>query len=72
MAEASLGVERGYGVDHRACRDRIDVLVSVRSGVFKKNGCQGAGMTKAEVSGDDGTSQQYSNQGSRTTVRLRS
>ena len=36
----NLGIERGYGrqfVDQRVCRDRVDVLVSVRPSVFKKN-----------------------------------
>ena len=51
---------------------QVNVLVSLHPSVFKKNDRQGAGMTKAEVSGDDGTSQQYSDQGPRTTVRMRS
>jgi hypothetical protein len=54
VGEASLGFERAYGrqfLDHRVCRERVDVLVSVRPSVLKKNEEQDAGMTRAEVPG---------------------
>ena len=39
---------------------------------LQKNDLQGAGMTEVEVSRDDGTSQRYSDQDPKTTVRARS
>ena len=46
-------VERAYGcqfVDQRVCRDRVNVLMSVRSSVFEKDGC---GYDQGRVPGDD-------------------
>ena len=36
-------------MDHRVWRERVDVLVSVRPSVFKKNDCQNVGMARAEI-----------------------
>ena len=51
---------------------QVNILVSSHTSVFKENDRQGAGVRKAEVSEDGGRSHRYSDQGSRTTVRLRS
>ena len=52
-----MDFERAYGrqcLDRRVCRERVDILVSVRLSVFKKNDRQGVGMTRAEIPTDNG------------------
>ena len=51
---------------------QVNVLVSSHPSVLKEDDRQGAGVRKAEVSEDGGRSHRSSDQGSRTTFRLRS